>query len=270
MTGEKAPGGHIYRVSPDGKRWDLVSIGFRNPFDIAFNRDGELFTYDSDMEWDVNTPWYRPTRVLHVASGSEFGYRNGAGKWPAYTIDSLPAVADVGPGSPTGVTFGYGARFPAKYQEALYLCDWSYGKLYAAASQAEGLDLQRRAGGVPGRHAAGADRRRRQPERRGDVLRGRRPDDPVGPLSGHLCRRRADGPVDSGRDPGHLQGPRRPPRARAVPRPQGAESHRGRLAVPGPPRSVHPLGRPGGHRRTRTRRHGGTGPWPNPRSPRRP
>ena len=29
------------------------------------------------------------------------------------------------------MTFGYGARFPAKYQEALYLCDWSYGKLYA-------------------------------------------------------------------------------------------------------------------------------------------
>jgi putative heme-binding domain-containing protein len=131
MTGEKAPGGHIYRVSPDGKQWELVSMGYRNPFDLAFNHDGELFTYDSDMEWDVNTPWYRPTRVLHVVSGSEFGYRNGAGKWPAYTIDSLPAVADVGPGSPTGVTFGYGARFPAKYQEALYLCDWSYGKLYA-------------------------------------------------------------------------------------------------------------------------------------------
>ena len=91
MADEKAPGGFICRVSPDGQTWDLVSMGFRNPFDIAFNRDGELFTYDSDMEWDVNTPWYRPTRVLHVTSGSEFGYRNGAGKWPAYTIDSLPA-----------------------------------------------------------------------------------------------------------------------------------------------------------------------------------
>jgi putative heme-binding domain-containing protein len=66
-----------------------------------------------------------------VTSGSEFGWRNGAGKWPAYYPDSLPAVFDVGPGSPTGVTFGYGARFPAKYQEAFFICDWSYGKLYA-------------------------------------------------------------------------------------------------------------------------------------------
>src|SRR5262249_54556204 len=38
---------------------------------------------------------------------------------------------DIGPGSPTGITFGYGAKFPAKYQEALFMCDWSYGKLYA-------------------------------------------------------------------------------------------------------------------------------------------
>src|SRR6185369_10950086 len=35
------------------------------------------------------------------------------------------------PGSPTGVCFGYGAKFPAKYQEAFFICDWSYGKLYA-------------------------------------------------------------------------------------------------------------------------------------------
>ncbi len=138
MADEKAPGGFICRVSPDGTTWDLVSIGFRNPFDIAFNRDGELFTYDSDMEWDVNTPWYRPTRVMHVTSGSEFGYRNGAGKWPAYTIDSLPAMVNVGPGSPTGVTFGYGARFPVKYREALYICDWSYGKLYAVHLKPKG------------------------------------------------------------------------------------------------------------------------------------
>jgi putative heme-binding domain-containing protein len=138
MTSEKAPGGHICRVSPDGKHWELVAIGFRNPFDLAFNRQGELFTYDSDMEWDINMPWYRPTRVLHVTSGSEFGYRNGAGKWPAYCIDNLPPVVNVGPGSPTGMAFGYGARFPARYQKALYLCDWSYGKLYALHLRPEG------------------------------------------------------------------------------------------------------------------------------------
>jgi putative heme-binding domain-containing protein len=131
MKGVLAPGGCVYQVDPDGKAWQLVSNGYRNPYDIAFNRHGELFTFDADMEWDINTPWYRPTRVCQVTSGSEFGWRNGAGKWPAYYADSLPAVFNVGPGSPTGICFGYGARFPAKYQEALFISDWSYGKLYA-------------------------------------------------------------------------------------------------------------------------------------------
>jgi len=131
MRDEKAPGGWVCKVDPDGKRWELVSEGYRNPYDMAFNRAGELFTYDSDMEWDMSLPWYRPTRVNHVVSGAEFGYRNGSGKWPTYYLDSLPPVVDIGPGSPTGVAFGYGAKFPAKYQDALFLCDWSYGKLYA-------------------------------------------------------------------------------------------------------------------------------------------
>jgi putative heme-binding domain-containing protein len=131
MAGVLGPGGCMYKTDPDGKKWELISTGYRNQFDAAFNRDGELFTYDADMEWDINTPWYRPTRVCLATSGSEFGWRNGAGKWPPFYPDSLPAVYNVGPGSPTGMCFGYGAKFPAKYQDALYMCDWSYGKLYA-------------------------------------------------------------------------------------------------------------------------------------------
>jgi putative heme-binding domain-containing protein len=132
------PGGCIYQIDPDGKSWELISTGFRNQFDAALNRDGELFTYDADMEWDFNTPWYRPTRVCHVVSGSDWGWRNGAGKWPVYYADTLPPVVDVGPGSPTGICFGYGAKFPKKYQDALFICDWSYGKLYAVHMEPQG------------------------------------------------------------------------------------------------------------------------------------
>lgn len=137
-VGRMAPAGCIYKVTPDGKDWELVSMGYRNHYDAAFNRDGELFTYDADMEWDINLPWYRPTRVCHAVDGSEFGWRGGTGKMYEYHPDNLPPVVNVGPGSPTGVAFGYGARFPAKYQDALYLCDWSYGKLYAAHLRPDG------------------------------------------------------------------------------------------------------------------------------------
>jgi putative heme-binding domain-containing protein len=131
MRGTPPPAGCIYRIDPDGKDWELVSSGFRNEFDAAFNKDGELFTYDADMEWDIGTPWYRPTRVCHVVSGADWGWRNGSAKWPEYYADTLPPAVNIGPGSPTGVTFGYGAHFPAAYQEALFICDWTFGKMMA-------------------------------------------------------------------------------------------------------------------------------------------
>lgn len=130
-AGILAPGGWIAQTDLLGKRWELISAGYRNHYDMAYNGDGELFTYDADMEWDLGSPWYRPTRVNHATSGSEMGWRSGTGKWPTYYEDSLPPVVDIGPGSPVGVTFGYGARFPGKYQRALYLLDWTYSTIYA-------------------------------------------------------------------------------------------------------------------------------------------
>ncbi len=126
-----APGGFILSMNPDGKDIELIATGFRNQYDIALNRQGELFTYDADMEWDVGTPWYRPTRINHVISGAEFGWRNGTGKWPAYYPDSFGSAVDIGPGSPTGICFGYGAKFPRKYENSLFICDWSYGNIHA-------------------------------------------------------------------------------------------------------------------------------------------
>ena len=130
MRKDGAPGGYIARMSPDGKEWTLVAEGFRNQYDAAYNRDGELFSYDADMEWDLGTPWYRPTRVCHAVDGAEFGWRSVSGKWPEDYADSLPPVINVGRGSPTGLAFGYGAKFPGRYQEALYAADWN-GRLNA-------------------------------------------------------------------------------------------------------------------------------------------
>ncbi len=130
-TGRLAPGGYIVSTDPDGKTWELWSAGYRNPYDFGFNADGEIFAYDADMEWDFGMPWYRPTRVNHATSGSELGWRSGTAKWPAAYPDSLPALADIGPGSPVGAAFGYGAKIPATYQKAFYICDWTFGTMYA-------------------------------------------------------------------------------------------------------------------------------------------
>src|SRR5690606_32287770 len=111
--------GWIAKTNADGSHWELISAGYRNAFDIAFNAEGELFTYDSDMEWDFGMPWYRPTRINHVSSGSEFGWRTGNAKWDAEFHDNLPATLNIGQGSPTNLIFGYQAKFPEKYRNSL-------------------------------------------------------------------------------------------------------------------------------------------------------
>ncbi len=137
-VGILAPGGHVLRTDKDGTTWEVVLGGFRNAYDLDFNADGELFTFDSDMEWEWGMPWYKPTRILHSVSAAEFGWRSGSAKWPEYYADSLPATVDIGIGSPTGVKFGTGSNYPEKYRRAFYAMDWSYGRLVAVHLQPSG------------------------------------------------------------------------------------------------------------------------------------
>src|SRR5690606_25023235 len=131
-------GGWIARVDTSGTRWELFSAGLRNPFDLAFNQAGDLFTYDSDMEWDIGMSWYRPTRLCHVTSGSEFGWRDGNGKWRADYPDNLPALINIGQGSPTNLISAHEADFPEPYRNALLAFDWSFGIIYAIHLEANG------------------------------------------------------------------------------------------------------------------------------------
>jgi putative heme-binding domain-containing protein len=126
-----APGGWITRFDPDKKSYEVFAMGFRNEYDAALNSNGDLFTYDADMEWDFGMPWYRPTRICHVVSGADFGWRSGSGKFPTYYEDTTPPLVEIGPGSPTGVISGRGAKFPARYQEAIFALDWTYGRVLA-------------------------------------------------------------------------------------------------------------------------------------------
>lgn len=125
------PGGWIAKMDSAGNHWELVSAGYRNEFDLTFNEQGDLFTYDSDMEWDFGMPWYRPTRICHVTSGSEYGWRTGNGKWSPSYPDNLPPVINIGQGSPTNFISGLNSKFPAAYKKALFAFDWSFGIIYA-------------------------------------------------------------------------------------------------------------------------------------------
>ncbi|MFI5076325.1 MAG: HEAT repeat domain-containing protein [Vicinamibacteria bacterium] len=121
--------GTVHRVDPVTKRFTILAGAFRNAYDHAFNLEGELFTFDSDMEWDIGMPWYRDIRTVHVVPGGDYGYRNGSGKLPAWAHDSLPPLRDVGRGSPVGVEFYQSRAYPTSMHDALLEADWSRGRL---------------------------------------------------------------------------------------------------------------------------------------------
>lgn len=144
-TDRMAPGGWIAKTDSVGSEWELYAAGFRNTFDIAFNPSGELFAYDSDMEWDFGMPWYRPTRILHVTSGAEFGWRTGSGKWSAAYPDNLPAMINVGQGSPTNLIYAGKANFPEEYRKSLLAFDWSFGIIYSIQTEHDGATYEGKA-----------------------------------------------------------------------------------------------------------------------------
>jgi len=126
--------GHVIRMDPDGKNKEIFCAGLRNPYGIDFNEDGEAFTYDADAEFDMGTPWYRPTQIKHLTSGADFGWRAVTGKWPPYYPDhpdNAQHSVHIGKGSPTGIRFGTKSNFPQEYKRALYALDWAYGRIIA-------------------------------------------------------------------------------------------------------------------------------------------
>jgi putative heme-binding domain-containing protein len=125
------PAGHVIRTDRDGTLWELVACGMRNPYGIDFNSDGEMFTFDADNEGDTGLPWYRPTRINHIVSGADFGWRQGSGNRPDWYPDSWPSNLDIGKSSPTGIKFGTRSNFSARYRQSLFILDWSYGRILA-------------------------------------------------------------------------------------------------------------------------------------------
>ncbi len=136
----RIPGGTFARKNLDdpNAQWEEVVGGFRNQYDGAFNLMGELFTFDSDMEWDRDLPWYRGTRSVHAVPGGDYGWRTGSRKHHAYYIDTLPPMQDMGRGSPTGVTFYQSYAYPASYKDVFLQADWSRGRIIAGTMVREG------------------------------------------------------------------------------------------------------------------------------------
>lgn len=137
-VGVKAPGGMVLRTDVDGSAVQVVAGGLRNAYDLAFNSHGEMFIPDSDMEADEGTTWFRPTRLHHVVMGGEYGWRSGWANWPEYYVDQLPPLLSLGRGSPSGVAAYNHFAYPQKFHGALFVADWSQGRILCVRMKPSG------------------------------------------------------------------------------------------------------------------------------------
>lgn len=122
-------GGAVLRMDIEAKRVEVVAGGLRNAQALAFDREGQLFTFDGDHPADLGTPWYQPASLYHVTAGAEFGWRPVCTRWPDYYPDRIPALMATGRKSPSSMVFYQHYEFPTPYHDALFVADRLSGQI---------------------------------------------------------------------------------------------------------------------------------------------
>jgi len=115
-------GGGVLRVRPDGTEMEVFSWGQRNILDICIDPYMNLFTRDNTNDgggWDI--------RVTHVQQSALYGYPS---LYLNFTDEMMPPLADYGGGSGCGAMFLHDLRWPAKFANTAYTCDWGRSEVY--------------------------------------------------------------------------------------------------------------------------------------------
>jgi quinoprotein glucose dehydrogenase len=132
--------GAVFRCNPDGSNLEAFSMGYRNPYrDLAYDDRFNLFHVDNDQE---DGSKFQGCRLMHVAEGTDFGWRlmNGArccrsdftrGAVAGELPGKVPPMLKTGRGSPAGLLIYNDTYLPEQYQGLLYYPD-VYRKLIRA------------------------------------------------------------------------------------------------------------------------------------------
>jgi putative heme-binding domain-containing protein len=136
--------GSFARFDIPSKRYDVLMTGMRNAVGYTYNLLGEMFYFDSDMEPEIGTPWYRPVRSAHGVPNADYGFRYGSNKFPSDYFDTLPAMRNVGRGSPTAVVAYQAWAYPTEWHDVIFEADWSRGRILYSKATPDGATYKMR------------------------------------------------------------------------------------------------------------------------------
>jgi putative membrane-bound dehydrogenase-like protein len=124
--------GAVFRCRLDGSQMEVYSIGYRNPYrDLAYDDKFNWFHVDNDNE---DGSKFMGCRIMHVAEGTDFGWRLLLGARccrPDHTRGAIagelpgkvPPMLKTGRGSPAGLMIYHDTRIPPQYRGLLYYPD---------------------------------------------------------------------------------------------------------------------------------------------------
>ncbi len=136
-------GGSVYRIRPDGTGLTRWATGFWNPFHLAVDAFGALFTVDNDPD---SRP---PCRLIHVVRDGDYGYRFWLGRtglhpftaWDGELPGTLPMAAGTGE-APSGIVAYEHAALPERYRGALLVTSWGDHRVEMHRTSAHGSTMR--------------------------------------------------------------------------------------------------------------------------------
>lgn len=109
----------IVRFEPDGSEFEIYARGLRNPYGLAFDRDGNLFATDNGPDSPPG-----PDELNHIVKGGNYGYPDYFGDPPPGSGTIAPVVNLQTHSSSNGFAFYYGSQFPEEYRGNAFIAQW--------------------------------------------------------------------------------------------------------------------------------------------------
>jgi glucose/arabinose dehydrogenase len=116
----------ILRMNDDGRDVEVFASGFRNPYDLAFAPNGDLFTADnSPDQLDMTLRYLPPEELDHVRQGRDYGFPNAFGFMRPAGDESEPPITEFFTSVVSaGLVYYSGDSFPPAYRDGVFVAQF--------------------------------------------------------------------------------------------------------------------------------------------------